>query len=354
MMISLNQFINSRDNNFNLLRFLAALGVFISHTFPIAGFGLGGKAQLLGHVSVNIFFLISGFLVTKSLLQRDNLRSYFLARGLRVFPALIVAVLFTVFVVGLLLTTSSPFDYLTDDRVYVYWLKNSLLVLPNIPTDLPGLFVDSNHRPIANGPLWTLPYELACYVILAFVFFITRINSTRKILLLVAISLFIFCFTVYVVNQITQTDQLAYFLNKETYRLFAMFNLGVVVYLMRQRIQLSFRVLFFSLIIFLLTLLYRPLSIISFYLVIAYCVFWFAYIPKGKIRLFNRIGDYSYGIYIFAYPIQQGVAQLIPGLSLLGHFLISFSLTCILAFFSWHLIEARALQLKTKRLIEVG
>ena len=77
---------NSRDNNFNLIRAGAALGVFVSHCFPFTGHEFGGKPQLLGYLSLNVFFIISGFLVTKSYFDRGNVFSYLRSRVLRIFP----------------------------------------------------------------------------------------------------------------------------------------------------------------------------------------------------------------------------------------------------------------------------
>ena len=73
-----------------------------------------------------------------------------------------------------------------------------------------------------------------------------------------------------------------------------------------------------------------------------------AYIPSGAIRGFNKYGDYSYGMYIYAFPIQQSVAALIPGISVLAMIVISFIITFILAFISWHVVEKKMLKYKDK------
>jgi peptidoglycan/LPS O-acetylase OafA/YrhL len=71
-----------------------------------------------------------------------------------------------------------------------------------------------------------------------------------------------------------------------------------------------------------------------------------AYVPSGQIRNYNRLGDYSYGLYIWAFPVQQSIAALIPGVSVAYMIVISATVSIILAVISWHLVERRALNLK--------
>ncbi len=105
---------HGRDNNFNLLRVAAALAVFLSHTAITAGYGVVPVITVLAYVAVNAFFAISGFLVTKSFFTRNKLSHFLASRILRMYPALLLAVLYTVFVVGLYFTTLPAKTYLTD------------------------------------------------------------------------------------------------------------------------------------------------------------------------------------------------------------------------------------------------
>jgi peptidoglycan/LPS O-acetylase OafA/YrhL len=90
------------------------------------------------------------------------------------------------------------------------------------------------------------------------------------------------------------------------------------------------------------------LFFVAYNVTIFYVIFYIVYIPKGWIRGFNKYGDYSYGIYIYAWPLQQSVIALVPGISVLELCLYSFVLTMFLSYFSWHYIEKKALKLKRK------
>ena len=81
---------------------------------------------------------------------------------------------------------------------------------------------------------------------------------------------------------------------------------------------------------------------------LVYAVFWCAYVPDGWIRKYNNLGDYSYGLYIYAFPVHQTLAALRPGIAPLPMFLAAFPLSLGLAVVSWHVVEKPSLALKER------
>jgi len=79
---------------------------------------------------------------------------------------------------------------------------------------------------------------------------------------------------------------------------------------------------------------------------IAYIVLWLAYVPGGWLRAYNRVGDYSYGVYIYAFPVQQALIASFPDMGAMGVFLSATAITLPLAIASWHYIEKPALARK--------
>jgi peptidoglycan/LPS O-acetylase OafA/YrhL len=129
----------------------------------------------VAEIAVNVFFVLSGYLVTRSLLGHNDILDYILARALRIYPALIVLVLLTVFVLGPLTTTLALDDYFNTRSVYGYLVYDSVaLSLFHTRFELPGVFENLPYAGIVNGSLWNLPWEMLMYGLLA-VLFLTRL-----------------------------------------------------------------------------------------------------------------------------------------------------------------------------------
>lgn len=122
----------------------------------------------MGGIAVDVFFITSGFLITYSFFSRNNIIAFIWARILRIYPALFVAIVFCVFVVGLFFTTNTISDYLFDPQTFKFFRRNVTL-FSGVKYELPGVFTDNPYMNAVNGSLWTLPYEIKMYTYLAII-----------------------------------------------------------------------------------------------------------------------------------------------------------------------------------------
>ncbi len=337
-----------RDNNFNIIRICAALAVLVTHSFALV-VGSGNAEPLrntlgmtLGYIAVDIFFITSGFLVTASLLSRQSTLEFIWARVLRIYPALIVMLLFTVLVLGPVFTALPISQYFASKITVKYFVKCATLLF-GVVYDLPGVFVDNPYKGAVNGSLWTMPSEIKMYLFLAGAWLILGlVRAVRLPAFKWAVIIAASAAGVYVVVSEFCVSSPSYFI-----RLFFMFFTGASFYILKNRIPVSrvpFAVLFAAL---LLSVVNKQFFFVVYMCSLAYILFFIAYVPKGIIRQYNRLGDYSYGIYIYAFPVQQSIIACIPGISIFQMIVLSAAITLVFSVLSWHILEKRALTLKS-------
>jgi peptidoglycan/LPS O-acetylase OafA/YrhL len=326
-----------RDNNFNLLRMLAAIGVLISHAYPISL----GPAKMeplsdllgvtLGTVCVMIFFTISGFFITRSFEQKHSLRSFLQARALRLFPALVVVLAATVIISALFLTVAPSKMFWPAAGEYL--LRNLLLFSPKYP--LPGVFEANPVGPAINGSLWTLNYEVMCYfgVVLCGVLGLLRRPAAFALGSGLLLALYATAQILPLHDRIENLVQLA-----------LPFAIGMSFWVWRSIIPLSWPLAGVALVA---AVLLRPTPVFSLALVLAlaYWVFMLGYARIQLLRGYTRLGDYSYGTYIYAFPIQQLVAffGVVSPLTNIG---LAFPAVLLCAVLSWVFVESPALRLR--------
>ncbi|RFO95811.1 acyltransferase [Rhodoferax lacus] len=354
---SLNLLANGRDNNLNLLRIVAATAVLISHSFVLATGDSDTEPLVrwigmsLGELAVCAFFVASGFLVTASICKSRDPLDFIVARCLRIFPALLVLILITVFVVGPIVTTTSIGDYF-GFQAGVYLVK-CVTLLGGVSTKLTGVFEANPYKAAVNGSLWTLPWELRCYVVLLMLWgvakglrkFRLRLRwggSGEAFLALTAGSGFVlYC----VWLDLSRTNAHA----AHSVLAVTMFAMGSMMWQLRSRIFLSW----YGAILALTSLCVAQLLSLSVFRVLlpfalAYVVMYFAFVPRGVFRKYNLVGDYSYGMYLYAFPIQQMLAMAWQGIKPIEMVAVSFLCTLLCAIPSWRWIEKNAVRTKVQ------
>lgn len=346
------ELLNERKNNFTLMRLLASIAVLFGHSFvlsnglksgedPISNFLIAIWGESLPSISVDMFFVASGFLVCASYVQREDLFKFMEARILRIFPALIFALFFCVFVAGAFATSLSLENYFSSPTTWNFLKRNALLIT-GIQYDLPGVFTNNPFPMSVNGSLWTLPIELRMYLLMALLGLMSVLKDEKIFNLLLIILCLIYA----------QSSSNGFFLTRDprTAHLGLLFILGAFFYVNRALLTLNFSTL---LVLVFLVFVTRNYSFTLFLksICFAYFVLLLALHPKLRLPSIDHFGDISYGLYIYAFPVQQTFAYLLPSLQPLNMFIYSLLLTTLLAIFSWFLIEKPSLRLKGKLIL---
>lgn len=339
-MKTLDMLATGRDNNLNLIRMIAASAVLVSHAFPIA-LGPGTPEPLkasfgytLGTLSVFAFFIISGFLIAASYERSSSRRRFLAARTLRLFPGLIVSLLLVAFVMGPLVTTLPVAGYLTNPDTYTFIVRNTALISPQYT--LPGVF-EANPYPTVEGSIWTLVHEVACYV---GVFILGLLGLLHRRWIMAGI----FAAYLLVWFAVPLLDIDIHHKLEALRRLSLSFAFGTALYIWRDRIVLTWSVALGLIALAWLcidTVFQAPMTVIA----LGYTLFWLAYVPGGLLRRYNAIGDYSYGIYIYAFPVQGLMVWALGPMTPVENMLWAFPLTLALSVASWHLVEKPSLGL---------
>jgi len=326
-------------NNFDFIRFCLASFVVLSHSYQIVGkrilepFGVfTNHFAGIGEFAVYLFFIISGFLITKSFLN-NSVRNYLKSRFLRIYPALFVLIIITI-LTGSFISSDTFFEYYLSETTFNYLLNIFCLKLN---FELPGLF-NNNPIGIVNGSIWSLPYEIFCYLFLGVLglFLDKKINYYFVLLLVFAL---IFFFSIGINNYKLILIYLAYFFS------------GSIFFLFQNRIAkniLIFIVLFISSLLILnsefLSLLSKKILLIF---TLPYIIFYLAF-QKSYLNSFGKYGDFSYGIYIYGFFIQQIVFTYFPTSNQFLNFLISYPIILFIGYSSYHLIEKQFMKTKTQ------
>ncbi len=334
---------SSRNNHFNLMRVVAAMAVLIGHNGMLINYVPPWEGFLIhygtatGVIAVDVFFVISGFLVTASLFNRGSTVAFLSARFLRIFPGLWAMLILVVFGLGLALTTESARAYLASPVTWRFLWRWGTIV-NGFANFLPGLFEHNPAEAKVNGSLWTITVEWRLYMILAVGWFALGFARTWRAVLfraaipLVALALFV---RLLFAADVDGGAQHSYF-----------FFAGSTIYLLGDRIRVSSRVILPLLALLAVALIDTRAFFIAYLAVVPLLTLNLAYAPGERLLQFNRIGDYSYGLYIYAYPITQALIAIHPGVTFGALNLLSVPLTLIPAALSWRLIEKPALARK--------
>ena len=336
--------VRHNGNIFNILRLVFASAVIFSHTYVLGGFSDPSAAELPFSVSrfaVLLFFTLSGFLVTNSL-QSRGVRQFARARALRMLPGLWVMLLVTAAVTTLAFGTLPAAALPGNASLWQYLARNGLLIGKHYSID--GVFAGNPLPFTINGSLWTIPREVHCYIALALVGAIGLLSRRHVLLGLylagtaIVMLMPLALLPPVLVPQVTTLGPLL-----------ISFFAGVLLFLHRDRVFLSWPLA--GLAITLVALVdagaWRGLAaqFTAAYVALVVAVL----VPAALKRISQRLPDYSFGIYIYGFPVQQAMIATgigaTPGLNMVTTLVFVVPLAAL----SWHVIEKPALAFKDRR-----
>ena len=328
----------NNKNCFDFLRFFFAANILLAHLCELSQ---NKSLEFLSNfsnssIAVKGFFIISGFLVAKSYTNTPSLKEYFIKRAKRILPAYFVVLLFSA--VTLSFFSSFNFlEYFTDINVYKYLGWNSIFLNFMHPC-LPGLF-ENNLICAVNGALWTLKVEEGFYIVLPFIFY--AIKKSKKSFLILGslyISSLLYWFVMdFYLNQPLLAKQLPGYL--------AYFVTGIFLFLNFNFVLENKKMLFFASILLLIISRFSPFQIDVFYPAAFGLMVIIAAYSLPFLNNFGKYGDFTYGLYIYHFPIIQLFRQY-DLFEKYNPILMAFSVILITLFFavlSWFFIEKRFL-----------
>jgi peptidoglycan/LPS O-acetylase OafA/YrhL len=328
---------NHALNNFDAIRAVAAFSVIVSHAFPIT-FGDNSREPLyrltdgqatIGTIGVAVFFTISGYLITRSFLRGGrtygDIVRFVRARALRIMPALVAILIILALVIGPIFTTERWVDYFSDVRVMKFIFMN--ITFLSFHDVLPGVFANNPFPDSIDGSLWTLRHEVRCY---ALVLIMGVLGLLHKFFLGTAMLVCLIW---------------AFHSGNDVGFLFACFLAGAALYTLT--LPIDGRIAAACICIAIVSVFFSAFRLI-WPVFGSYAVIWLALSESAPVPRLAKYGDFSYGIYIFAFPIQQIVAQeLADRGTWFLNVLISAPITLVLAVASWFMIERPSLALKS-------
>lgn len=325
-------------NCFDFLRFFFAANILLAHLWELSQ---NSNLAFLSHFSNSIiaikgFFVISGFLVAKSFVNTPSLKDYFIKRAKRILPAYVVVVVLSVLIFSFF--SSADFsDYFSDSNTYKY-LGWNLIFLNFMQPCLPGLF-EGNLLCAVNGALWTLKVEEGFYIVLPLIFY--AIKKTRRAFSVLA--------TLYVLSLFYWFMMDSYFnkplLAKQLPGYLSYFVTGILLFLNFDFVMKYKKTILMFSVLVLVSYYFSNFQTDVFYPAAFGCIVIIAAYNLPFLNNFGKYGDFTYGLYIYHFPIIQLFRQynLFERYNPFAMAIVVILITLFFAVLSWFLIERRFL-----------
>ena len=343
----LNQLNKHPRNNLNAIRLGLAIAVILTHAFVLSyGEGVGQRNDPLGYFNsgqmtlgdsaVNLFFFLSGILITASFLKNKSINIFLINRIIRIYPAYIASLIFSALVIWIFCP-----DFKAQVGRGFSWFFifiHDCLFLGYRSISWPGVFQNNPFPGNANGSLWTIPWEFKCYLMVALI----GVFGFFKFRLLILLAT-LFSFLVYSLSHFTGWVIVG---SQTEWRFLTYYLLGMVVWLWRDRVPFSDVIAMACFIALICVACFASWFSVLFLLCGTYLTLWLGYSHPLKWFAWTDRTDLSYGVYLFAWPVQQILAMhevfRVPWLQ----FVVATPIALFCAWLSWTLIEKRFLAMK--------
>ena len=337
-----------RANAFDLLRLIGALLVIVEHSWVLTGHGApmsGRTGSGFGSIGVGIFFLTSGYLISTSWVTDPSPRRYAIRRALRIYPAYLVVIVGSTFVLGPLLTSLSTPDYFGHAGTWGY-LGRNLAVFP-VTYDLPGVFGTVPQPHVVNGSLWTIRVEMLCYlgVVLLGVCGLLRRRLTLIVIATVGLGL---ATAIHVSGY--DGALIPKLLGADAAEPLAFFALGMLARHFGPRIAPPWWIPVAAVAVW-VACWGTPVANLAAIVAVATSTFTVAFRSPAALHHPTRGWDLSYGTYVLAFPVQQILVQLgisNPWLLLPAAVAIVLPMAAV----SWRFVERPVLQHKPRKPVQ--
>ena len=333
---------NNRPAGFDWLRFGLASLVIFTHTtdvvygpaYALAVWQGPWRAPLA--MILPMFFALSGFLVAGSLERCATMVSFLGLRVIRLVPALAVDTAIAALVFGPMFTVLPLDHYFSSPLLPAYALN----IVGDVHYVLPGVFLTNPWAQTVNAQLWTLPYELMCYAALTLLAVLGVVRRRIAFALAVA-GLWALILIKFLPFAVDHADRIGTAMPPV---LLLCFLGGVAGYLFRDRITFS-RPLALASLIAVIALMARPFGDFLAFVPVVYLTVWIGLQNPAR-HWIVASGDYSYGMFLYGFPVQQATVALIGAASWQANLGIAYAATLALAIFSWRCVEKPALRLR--------
>ncbi len=337
-------------NNLTALRWFAAGLVLYGHAFVFLGLPEPLFLQWvpMGPLGVYIFFAISGYLVAQSWERDPHVLRFLAKRALRIFPGLAVCTLLSVLVLGPLLTTLDAGTYWRNEHTRGYLTNMALYITYH----LPGVFANNRLPHAVNGSLWSLPVEFFMYLLLAFLGLLAaafKAVSHRLLAWTLGVLAMVFMLLAALWAGTTTEALVIYRTDLRQVPMCGVYFLvGASLFCFKLNKYFTLSNVLLALVLWLCLGVQPHWFAMAAWVVLPFVVLAFGLARQPwLVRMHAR--DYSYGIYIYAFPVQQTLVSFWPEMALPAYLLSTLVITVALAALSWHFVEKPALKLKPFR-----